>query len=189
MLVFAVNTYDPWFSPATQEFDIYVDVNNDGVDDYVVVGADQGTVSTGTANGRLGSFVFSLHSKGAAIDFFATAPTNGATAELPVLSGRLCRTGEPCLNAANPRFTYHVVAFDLNNGGVDEVKGTAKYNAWNPSISVGAFDTLNPGDSASESVSIDPTEWAMTPALGSMIVTLDNKNGKDEVNLLEARKK
>ena len=188
LLVFAVNTYDAWFSPATQEFDIYVDVNGDGHDDYIVVGADQGAVQTGTPNGRLASFVFSTHSGGAAVDFFATAPTNGSTVELPVLSGRLCRTSEPCLSSANPRITYHVVSFDLNNGGVDEVAGLAKYNAWTPSISVGDFQTLTPGASSTSDVSIDPTEWALTPALGSMIVTLDNKNGQDEANLIEAKK-
>lgn len=187
LMVFAVNTFDGWYSPSTQEFDIYVDVDNDGIDDYIVVGADQGAISTGSYNGRLGSFVFSTRSGGASINFFATAPTNSSIAELPVLSSQLCRAGEPCLNAANPRITYHAVSFDLNTGGSDVVNGMAKYNVWNPSISVGAFDTLLPGDSATESVSIDPTEWAMTPALGSMIVTVDNANGKDKVNLLEAK--
>ncbi len=32
-------------------------------------------------------------------------------------------------------------------------------------------------------------EWATTPALGVMVVTLDNKNGKDEATLIEAKKK
>ena len=187
LMVFAVNTFEGWYSPSTQEFDIYVDVDNDGIDDYIVVGADQGAISTGSYNGRLGSFVFSTRSGGASINFFATAPTNSSIAELPVLSSQLCRAGEPCLNAASPRITYHAVSFDLNTGGSDVVNGMAKYNAWTPSISVGAFDTLAPGGSASESVSIDPTEWALTPALGSMIVTLDNENGDDKVNLLAAK--
>ena len=51
---FSVNTYDRWSNPSTNEYDIYVDVNNDGIDDYIVIGVDQGAVQTGTFNGRLG---------------------------------------------------------------------------------------------------------------------------------------
>ena len=39
---FAVSTYGRWTSAAANEFDIGVDVNGDGVDDYVVFAADQG---------------------------------------------------------------------------------------------------------------------------------------------------
>jgi hypothetical protein len=33
--------------------------------------------------------------------------------------------------------------------------------------------------------SVNLTELAATPALGLMVVTQDNKNGKDEANLVE----
>ena len=116
---FSVNTYDRWSNASTNEFDIFVDVNNDGIDDYVVVGVDQGAVQTGTFNGRMGSFVFSTRSAGASINFFAQAPTDSAAANIFVLSTPAlpCTAAvEPCLNAANPRFTYHAVSFDLNEG-------------------------------------------------------------------------
>src|SRR5438552_7688955 len=115
LLVFAVNTWNRWSNAATNEFDIYVDVdpaNNNGYD-YIVVGVDQGAVQTGTFNGRMATFVFSTRSSGAAVVFFATAPSDGSTAELVVRSGRLCRSGEPCLSAANPRLTYQAFGFDL----------------------------------------------------------------------------
>jgi hypothetical protein len=64
LLVFAVNVHDPFSNAATNEFDIYVDVNNDGVDDYIVVGADQGAVQLGDNNGLMGAFVFSTRSAG-----------------------------------------------------------------------------------------------------------------------------
>ena len=35
LIVFAVNTWNRWSNAATNEFDIYVDVNQDGTDDYV----------------------------------------------------------------------------------------------------------------------------------------------------------
>ena len=183
---FSVNTYDRWSNASTNEFDIFVDVNNDGVDDYVVVGVDQGAVQTGTFNGRLGSFVFSTRSPGASIAFFAQAPTDSAAANIFVLSTQLCRGDnpatpavdpEPCLNAANPRFTYSAVSFDLNEGGVlDEVDGSAKYNAWSPAISTAGFQTVAPGGTAQETISVNATEWALTPALGLMVTTVDNKS-------------
>ena len=64
---FSVNTYDRWSNPSTNEYDIFVDVNNDNIDDYIVMGVNQGAVQTGTFNGRLGSFVFSTRSAGASI--------------------------------------------------------------------------------------------------------------------------
>ena len=197
-IIFAVNTWDAWSNPSSvAEMDIYVDVDNDGTDDYVVVGVDQGALQTGTSNGRYVTAVFSTRSSGFGLDFFATAKTDSSIAELVVRSARLCRGDnpatpandpEPCLNAANPRFTYHAITFG-RDGGVDVVKGTAKFNAWAPSISTGAFVTLAPGASASEDITINAAEWAMTPALGIMVVTLDNKNGKDEATLIEAKKK
>ena len=118
--------------------------------------------------------------------FFAQAPTDSAAANIFVLSTQLCRGDnpatpavdpEPCLNAANPRFTYSAVSFDLNEGGVlDEVDGSAKYNAWSPAISTGGFQTVAPGGTAQETISVNATEWALTPALGLMVTTVDNKS-------------
>jgi hypothetical protein len=173
---FSVNTFERWSNPATNEFDINVDVNNDGKIDYIVVGADQGAIQTGSFNGRMGTFVFSTKSGGASINFFAQAPTDSSTANLFVLSSQLCRTGEPCLNAANPRFTYDAVSFDVVNGGVDVVGGKAKYNAWSPAISTAGFQTVAPGATASEPIAVNPTEWALTPALGLMVTSLDDKS-------------
>jgi subtilisin family serine protease len=186
LLVFAVNTWNRWSNAATTEFDIYVDVdpaNNNG-DDYIVVGVDQGAVQTGTFNGRMAAFVFSTRSTGSTVNFFATAPTDSSTAELPVLASQLCRSGEPCLSAGNPRLTYHAFGFDVTSNFVDVVAGTAKYNAYSSAISQGDFVTVPKGASGTVPVTINPTEWAQTPALGQMIVTLDNKAGAGEAALL-----
>jgi hypothetical protein len=139
----------------------------------------------------MGAFVFSTRSAGAAINFLATAPTDGSTAELPVFSSALCRAGEPCLNGTtNARITYHAISFDVANGGADEVDGTASYNPWHEAITTGGFAAgVAPGASdSSNAVAIDAAEWALTPAKGLMIVTLDNKNGPDEAQLVDAKK-
>jgi hypothetical protein len=186
LLVFAVNTYDRWSNASSNEFDIYVDVDGDGIDDYIVVGADQGAVTTGSFNGRMAAFVFSTRSAGASLNFLATAPTDSSTAELALLTSQMCRALEPCLSAASPRITYHAVAHDVINGGVDVVAGSAKYNVWSSAISQGGFATVAPrGTDTSNVIAVNPAEWARTPPKGLMIVSLDNKSGADEAQLLE----
>jgi hypothetical protein len=134
----------------------------------------------------MGSFVFSLHSGRANINFLATAPTDSSTALLPVLSSQLCMSGEPCLSAAKPRITYNAVSYDLMGGNVNVVNGSAKYNVWSSAISQGGFATVAPGGSDStNTISVNSAEWAKTPALGLMIVTLDNKNGASQAQLIK----
>ena len=102
-----------------------------------------------------------------------------------MFSSQLCRTGEPCLSAANPRLAYSAVGFDVTEtAGPDEVEGIAKFNPWSSSISQGGFHTVQPGGTATEPISINAAEWALTPALGLMVVTLDNKAGTDEAQTI-----
>ncbi len=193
LLVFAVNTYNRWSNASTNEFDISVDVDGDGVDDYVIVGIDQGAVQLGAFNGVMGSFVFSNRSPGASIPFAsgptALAPTDSSTALLFVLSSQLCRVNEPCLSKlSNPRLTYHAESFDLANGGNKVVAGSAKYNAWSSSISQGGFVTIAPGATdATTVISVNSAEANLTPALGVMVVTFDNKSGADEAQLIRVK--
>ena len=187
LVVFAVNTWNRWSSASTNEFDILVDVDGDGVDDYVVVGVDQGAVQTGSFNGRMAVFVFSTRSAGASLQFLATAPTDSSVALLPVLSTQLCRTNEPCLSVTNPRLAYHVNSFDLFNGGVDVVAGPASFNAWTPAVTTGAFLTVAPGASASTTLTVNAAESALTPAAGVMVVTQDNKTGASQAQLLKLK--
>ena len=189
MLVFAVNTWHRWSNPSTSEFDIFVDVDpqNGNGDDYVVVGVDQGAVQAGVFNGRMGAFVFSTRSAGSSLIFLATAPTDSSTALLTVLRTQLCRTGEPCLSSSNPRIRYETVAFDLTNDGVDPMSGTGSFNAFSSSITTGAFIPVNPGQTDTTDITVDPAEWALTPAKGAMVVVLDNESGKSETDLLEVK--
>jgi minor extracellular serine protease Vpr len=191
LIVFAINTHDGWSNASVNEFDILVDVDGDGVVDYIVVGADQGAVQTGTFNGIMGSFVFSTRSPGASLMFLADAATNGSTALLPVRATQLCRANEPCLRQSNPRIAYSALGFDATaTVGPDEVPGIAKFNVWNNAISTGGFATVAPGASDTLNViQINSAEWAVTPALGVMVVTTDNKSGPAEAQLIDVKVK
>ena len=185
LLVFAVSTWNRWSNAAVSEYDIYIDVDNNGHDDFAVVGVDIGAVTTGTFDGRMGSFVFNLATGAVNATFFlAGAPTVSSTLLLPARTSQL-----PGLSkTANPRFTYHAASFAIFGTGDDVMPGTAKYNAWTSSISQGQFSTVAPGASATNAVSIDPVEWALTPAKGLLIVTADNKSGAKEADLVEVSK-
>ena len=191
LIGFGVSTWNRWSNASTTEFDISVDVDpqNGNGDDYVVVGVDIGAVTTGSFDGRFGSFVFSTRSGGAS-GFLAGAPTDGSTAFLPALSTQFCRTGEPCLSAANPRFTYHAIGFDLNEEEEDDVPLSARFNPWTPAIFTdNEFDflTVAPGASDTTDVTINRTEWDQTPARGLMVIVNDNKSGEAEAELIEMR--
>jgi len=63
--------------------------------------------------------------------------------------------------------------------------GTASFNPWSNAISTGGFASLAAGTSdSSVVVNVDAAEWAITPAKGLMIVTLDNKAGASEAQLI-----
>jgi minor extracellular serine protease Vpr len=186
VMAFAISTQNRWSNAASDEFDILVDVNGDGVDDYDVVAADLGALTTGTSNGTDAVAVFDLRTGSGSIQFLADAPTDSSTIVLPVSISQLCAAGSPCLSAANPRLRYHAVAYGLTDNTVDVVDGTASFNAFTPAISTGMFDVLNPGESATETVTVNSAEFVLTPPLGLMIVSHDNRSS-DEAQLIALR--
>src|SRR5262249_7668120 len=154
----------------TQEFDIPVDTNGDGAADFIVFSDDFGLITTGDFSGQPAAFIFDLQTHRLSADFFAEASTDSSTILLPVLASSIGIT------AANPRFVYSAASFDLFSSNSDQLDTAASFNAFNSAISNGQFVALAPEESASVPVSIDATEFALTPAKGLMIVTPDNKN-------------
>ena len=179
LLAFGVSTYNPWSNAAANEVDIYVDVNGDGVADYVVVGSDFGSLTAGTANGQAATAVFDLRTGSGSIQFLTDAPTNSSTMVLPVNVSQLCATGSPCLSAANPRISYYAVMFGGSDGSVDHALTPATFNVFSPSISTGMFDVLAPNGSATETVLLNAAEFAITPALGVMVLSHDNRSNNE----------
>ena len=180
VLVFAVNTYGRFSNPASGEYDIYIDVNGDGVYDFVLFAADVGAIETGSANGQMGTFLVNLKTGAEFAEFNADAPTDGSTVLLPVFASDLG------ISPANPRFTYTMQAFD-DTGAGEALTGTASFNAFTPSVSNALFVPVGPNLTVDVPVSIDPVEFQKTPALGFMIVTEDNHSGEDQANLLKIK--
>ncbi len=180
LLVFAVSTFERFSNAAAGEFDILIDVNGDGVPDFLLAGFDLGEITAGSFNGQLASVLVNLATKAARIRFLADAPTDGSTVLLPVLASDLGIT------PANPRLTYSAQVINLLDGSAAALAGTASFNAFTPAISNAMFVAVAPNATATVPVAVDPAEWAKTPALGLMVVTQDNRAGAPQARLIEA---
>ncbi len=180
VLVFAVNTYWRFSNPASGEYDIYIDVNGDGVYDYVLFSADVGAVETGSANGQIGTFLFNLSTGAEFAEFAADAPTDGSTVLMPVLASDLG------ISPTNPRFSYTMNAFDATGAG-ESLTGTGSFNAFTPSVSNAMFVPVAPNTTVDVPVAVDPAEFQLTPALGFMVVTEDNVSGATQANLIRLK--
>jgi hypothetical protein len=80
------------------------------------------------------------------------------------------------ISSTNPRLTYSVASFDLLSDDFDSFAGSASFNAFQSAVSSGDFVTVNPNAAIGVTVSVNPTEFAVTPPLGLMIVSQDNKS-------------
>jgi len=179
ILVFAVNTFARTSNPVTSVYDVLVDVDGDGAPDYDIEAADLGLLTTGSFDGRMAVAVFNLATPGGLLEFLAIAPTDGTTVLMPLVAA------DAGITAANPRFSYAAQSFDLLTGNGDATATTASFNAYDSAISTGAFFTLPPGTSASVPLSINRKEFRKTPALGQMVVSLENlARGGSEALLL-----
>jgi len=182
-LFFAVNNYDRWSSPASQEFDVAVDTNKDGTPEFVLFSADSGLVTAGTANGLAQVFLFDV-AKGAVSSegFGAIAPTDSSTILLPVSSAALG------LTSASGTFAYTVAGYTVEDAAAsDEFSSWASYNPWARAISDGAYEKVARKGHVSVPVTVDPVNFATQKPKGVMVVVMDNRSGSKEALLLGVR--
>ncbi len=169
-LQFAISTNHRWSNPAQDVFDVLVDVNNDGTPDYDVEAADHGALTTGQFDGIDIVAVFNLLTGGGGFRFVTDAPTDSSTMILPVDFDQLCAAGNPCLSSTG-HFTYSVQALSLTDSTLDTSDGSAMFNPNSPAVNTGMFDEVAPNASATETLTVNPTEQAASPALGWMVVS------------------
>jgi hypothetical protein len=177
-LIFAVNAYGRWSNPSVNEFDIAIDLQNDGRPEFFVIGVDFGAVSTGTFSGQFASVI--IDAAGNVINaWVADAPMNGSTVLLPTLASDigLAQTGQV-------NFRYAVAGFSIVPGVLVDTTAAAEFRPFEPPVSTGDFVPLNPGASASLPVSVDRGRFANSPQLGWMIVTQDDPNGAAQADLV-----
>ena len=176
-MVFAVNTWGRWGSPSLNEYDIAIDSDQNGSTDYYVIGFDAGALTTGSFNGILWSFTFDASFN--LINIWGTsAPSNGSTVLLPVLASDIGLTG------GNSAFDYSADIFNQFTGEIDLVADAGHFDSLAPAISQGDYLGLGRGSTPSFPVWVNKTGFVANPALGWMIVTMDDANGAAQADLV-----
>jgi hypothetical protein len=190
-LVFLINTWGQATNQSLNEFDILIDTKGEGVPDFVLVGIDLGFALTGRFNGVFAAFTIDAKT-GTIVDaFYADAPMNGSTIELPTLASDLGLSQNA--NGVGPvkkqGITYSVNAFSLIPGGFVKLTGSARINPYSPSVSSGDFATLKPGESTSFTLTVDTDQQKAQPALGWLVASVDNMHGAPQAHEVAAPEK
>lgn len=181
LLALAISTNHRWSNAASNEFDVYVDTNNDGKPDWVVYAADSGLVTAGDNNGILGVFGVNLATGDSfQSPYLPQAPTDSSTLVMPFLASDLG------LTSTAGTFAYTVVSFSTS-GASDEFDGWAKYNPWTPALSNGQFETVPRNGSVTVPVDVNAAQVAAQKPLGVMTVVADNASGAAEALLVKIK--
>ena len=180
LLVFAVNNWTRWSNAATSEFDVVIDVNRDNEPDFIVFSYDSGAVRAGDPNGLTEVFVYDIAAKATyAAGFYAQAPTDSSTILLPVVASDLGITAE------TGAFDYSGASYSaLDSSLSDEFDSIATYDAFNKAISNGDGATVSVNGTKTVSLTFDAAQIEAQAPLGTMVVVVDNKSGRDEALLL-----
>ena len=178
-VLFAINTFTRFSNAAPNEWDILIDLNGDGIPEYVVIAANCSALNANAPNGTLCSATLRLSDNKLFGLRFADAPTDGTSIEL------LVKASEMGVTAAAPRFQYALNAFSLD-GSSESLPGPAAFNAFAPALPSAATTTVAPNGSALIALGpINLAEWNATPSpLGIMAVTMDNANGAPQATLI-----
>jgi subtilisin family serine protease len=180
LLVFAINTYAPWNSVATDEFDIGIDTDNSGSAEYVLAAVDHGLVTAGEPDGRAACFLFSASDQQLIAAAFAEVGDNSSTLRCGVLASALG------LTPSTGPIGYSAQAVSLVSAAADTVAGIATFDPFAPAISQGDHLDLAPGHRGSLSLWVDPVALASDPALGWMIVSPDDASGPAQAETIPA---
>lgn len=133
---FAITTFGQRSHPdVPAEFDVLVDVNNDGTPDLDIFNADIGFETTGTFSGQNGVFIADLTQGTASGPFFYTiADLDSANAIFTVpLSAMVTGTGLS-MTPATP-FNYYVLAYDnYYTGNLTDQIGPMSYELDMPQV-------------------------------------------------------
>ncbi|HEX5671363.1 MAG TPA: S8 family serine peptidase, partial [Acidimicrobiia bacterium] len=109
-----------WEALSSYETDVYLDTNQDGSPEYVLVAADLGYLTTGFANGQVVTALFDLVNGGALLEYFVAGDFNDHAQVLTV--DRFDSFGFLAANDAT--FDYLIAQFDLRTGLIGLAEGS-----------------------------------------------------------------
>jgi Subtilase family len=193
---FAISTFGQRSHPdVPAEFDVYLDVNGDGVDDFDIFNADIGFLTTGVNTGQNGVFIADLTTNTASGPYFYTeADLDSANAILTApLSALQTSTGLQ-LGVSTP-FTFSVLAFDnAFTGNLTDLIGPMKYELDMPTVYPAASTFTVPAN-GSTSLLVFPNNAAnvfltgpynghSASQTGLLLMYTDGKAGQEDASLV-----
>ena len=145
---FGVATYGKWDTANATEFDIYIDVNEDTVDDFVVFNANQGFF-TGTTDDVMFSVFCDLPAMAACdawyyVNGWGSGTLNTNLFHNNVMSLVVPFTGIGLVDGVNTDFNFQVVSFNREAAGVVDVSPVMSYDVANQAFT--AIDPVNTGE-------------------------------------------
>lgn len=192
-LVFAVNTWTPWNNAAENEIDVLIDVDHDGVVDFLVAAVDLSLV-LGIDTGVTAAAIVDAHAGSLVNLYLASAATNSSTVLLPVLASDLGL--EP---SGDHQFDYQAASFEVydNDGTLTQfdtmttglidagASPWARFDVFSPSINNGQFKTIGKG--VTKSIPLTVKKSSYQPKRGQqgwMVVTLEDASGASQADFL-----
>jgi hypothetical protein len=172
LLQFAVNTYGERAHPAyPAEFDVYVDTNNDGIDDFVLYTVENGGFA---ASGQTVVAVANLSTGAGVIRYFADASLNSGNL---ILTARATDLGI----TAGSKFRFSVLAFDnYFTGWLTDAVENMTFTAATPRYDAGFGGTVPKGTSATLPVQAVPGGATASPSQsGFLLMYRDGAPGRE----------
>ncbi|RKS73778.1 PA domain-containing protein [Motilibacter peucedani] len=179
--VFAVSLHDRLANAAAADTEVLLDTDGDGSGDYVVVGVDNGLLTTGTPDGVFGSFTLDLASGALVGGYVLGGEINTSVVELPF---SLSTVG---LTAAHGRVDFFTTAFSLFGAGFDIVDEIGSFDAFHPALQTGQFATVPGGAKGAIPAAVDRARLASVPAKGWLVVSLEDKSGSEQADTVRLR--
>jgi subtilisin family serine protease len=141
-MYFGVATYGKWDTPNATEFDVYIDVDEDGIDDYVVFNTNEGFF-TGTTDDVMASVFCSLSPFSCDFWYYpnglSPASFNTNLFNNNVMTLVVPLQGIGLVDGVNTDFDFHVVSYNRDAAGVVDISNLMSYDVANQ-----AFNTVAP---------------------------------------------
>jgi len=181
LVVIAISTNQRITTQATGEYDVWIDVDNDNSEDYLLVGIDNGLFTSGSPDGLMTAFLLDVNNGFAIVDVWdAYAPANGSIVQLPfLLSDIQVKETEP--------WNFYVESYSVVADVGSDDTGWGSYNPATPAVSNGDFDYLEPQTSTFVPVSVDAQQAIAQGALGWLVVSVDDAAGPREADRVPLR--
>jgi hypothetical protein len=127
-IYFGIATQSDWSTPNEVEFDIYIDTNRDGTDDFVLFNSNGGWMTGQDQNDVLLTFLYNLNTNDVFVEDYVNG-TSPSDYDTPVFNNNVIvlpvYAADLGLTATNSKFYYRVVTYSADAPGNEPSIGGA----------------------------------------------------------------